>query len=157
MVQTYSDGMSIYSVDLMIAYVNIHKPATVKIDPRDYINSVINYKGWGDPSKKIFYSPQDVLDSPKLYNDDHERITTANLKCPIIMTTDNLVIDGVHRLVKAFQAKTHIRAFVFDSALLKKFLIDKTGDYKKVDKLSTSDLIEIYVKRFDKSAKKLKN
>ena len=40
---TYTDSKNIYSVDLMIAYVNIYKPQTIKINPNDYINSIIMY------------------------------------------------------------------------------------------------------------------
>ena len=132
----------------MIAYVNIYKPQTIKINPNDYINSIINYKGWGNPIKKIFYSPQDVLDNPNKYKDDYERIMNADLKFPIIISKNNDVIDGIHRLIKAFSMKKQIKAYVFDNNLLKKFLINKSGDYKKVDKLSTSDLIELFNRRF---------
>ncbi len=146
--RTYSDSKKIYSVDLMIAYVNIYKPQTIKINPNDYINSIINYKGWGNPTKKIFYSPQDVLNNPIKYKDDYERIMNANLKFPIIISKNNNIVDGVHRLIKAYIMKKQIMAYVFDNNLLKKFLINKNGDYEKVDNLSTSDLIELFNRRF---------
>jgi len=132
----------------MIAYVNIYKPEIIKINPNNYINSIINYKGWGDPSKKIFYSPQDVLNEPKKYKDDYNRIINANLNYPIIITKNNIIIDGVHRIIKAFKLKKQIKAYIFDNKLLKKFLLNKNGDYKKVDNLSISDLIKLFNKRF---------
>ena len=52
---TYTDSKNIYSVDLMIAYVNIYKPQTIKINPNDYINSIINYK-CSNKNNNIFYS-----------------------------------------------------------------------------------------------------
>jgi len=148
MVATYSDGKNIYSVDLMIAYVNILKPKFIKINPNYYIDSIINYKGWYDTSSKIFYSHQEVLNEPKKYKDDYIRIINADINYPIIITKNNIVVDGVHRLIKAFYLKKQINAYVFDNKLLKKFLLDKNGDYDKVDNLSISDLIKLFYKRF---------
>jgi len=146
MVAIYSVNKNIYSVDLMIAYVNIYKPKFIKVNPNYFIDSIINYKGWGDPSKKILYSPQDVLNEPKKYKDDYERIINAELNYPIIITKNNSVVDGIHRLIKAFYLKKQINAYVFDYKLLKKFLLDKNGNYSKVDNLSISDLIGFFAK-----------
>jgi len=153
MVATYSDGKKIYSVDLMIAYVNIYKPIAIKINIQDYFDSIINYKGWGNPIKNIYYSPQDVLNNPIKYKEDYERIMNAKLTYPIIITKNNIVIDGVHRIVKAsYLNKKQIKAYVFDNTLLNKFLLDKNKNFKKVDKLTTTDLIMLFNRRF-KSAK----
>jgi hypothetical protein len=43
----------------------------------------MNYKGWGDPKKKIFYSANMVLNNPKKYKDEMKRIKNADLKYPI--------------------------------------------------------------------------
>ena len=108
MVSIYSVNKNIYSVDLMISYVNIYKPKFIKVNPNYFIDSIINYKGWGDPSKKILYSPQDVLNEPKKYKDDYERIINAELNYPIIITKNNSVVDGIHRLIKAFYLKNKL-------------------------------------------------
>lgn len=150
MVATFSDNNKIYSVDLMIAYVNIYKLIPIKINVSEYLDSIINYSGWGDPIKNIRYSPLDVLHNPKKYKEDYERIMNANLIYPIIITKNNIVIDGVHRIVKAsFLQKKQIKAYVFNNTLLNKFLLDKNKDFKKVDKLSTSDLIILFNRRFN--------
>jgi disulfide oxidoreductase YuzD len=133
----------------MIAYINIYKPTADKIDIEDYLDSIINYKGWGDPIKKIKYSPQEVLDNPKKYKDDYQRIMNADLKYPIIITKDGTVVDGVHRIVKAsYLQKKQIKAYTFDNKLLKKFLLDTNKDFKKVKELTSSDLIMLFNKRF---------
>jgi hypothetical protein len=52
MVAIYSVNKNIYSVDLMIAYVNIYKPKFIKVNPNYFIDSIINYKGWGGSIEK---------------------------------------------------------------------------------------------------------
>ncbi len=48
MVHTYSNSNNIYSVDMMLAYINIYKPKKliVEINIDDYL-STLKYKGWG--------------------------------------------------------------------------------------------------------------
>lgn len=149
MVATFSDGKNIYSVDLMLAYINIYKPSYTKINVDDHIDSILNYSGWGDPVKNIFYSPQDVLDNPKKYKNDYNRIMNANINYPIIIAKNNIIVDGIHRLVKAHMLKKkQIKAYVFDNKLLKKFLVDKNKNFNKVDKLTINYFVELFNKRF---------
>jgi len=149
MVKLYIGGKKIYSVDLMFAYVNIFKPIAIKINIQDYFDSIINKKVWGNPKKNIYYSPQDVLNNPMKYKEDYERIMNAKLTYPIIITKNNVVIDGVHRIVKAsYLNKKQIKAYVFDNTLLNNFLLDKNKNFKKIDKLTTTDLIILFNQRF---------
>jgi len=74
----------------------------------------------------------------------------SNLKFPIVIANNNIV-DGVHRLTKAYlQKKKEIKAYIFDGELLEKFLIDKNKNWDKVDKLNTYEYIELFFKRFCK-------
>lgn len=149
-VQTFSSDDKIYSVDMMFAYINIFKPKYVKIEVNDYLHT-LDYKLWGNPKKNIFYSPNDVLQNPKKYKDDYERIKKANLKYPIILA-NNYIVDGVHRLTKAhLQKKKYIKAYIFEGDLLKKFLINNQRNWKYVDTLKVYDFIQLFHKKFCES------
>ena len=149
MVQTFSDNKKIYSVDMIFAYINIFKPKYVKVNVQNYL-STLEYNGWGNPKIKEFFSPKNVIDNPKKYKEDYKRIMNSNLKFPIVIANNNIV-DGVHRLTKAYlQKKKEIKAYIFDGELLEKFLINKNKNWDKVDKLNTYDYIELFFKRFCK-------
>lgn len=155
MPQTYSDGNKIYSVDVMFAYVNIFKPKYVKLNVNDFLH-VLDYKGWGNPNKKIFYSANDVINSihekkvPKKYKEEYDRIKNANLKYPIIVNGKH-VVDGVHRLSKsALLGKKQIKCYIFDDKLMNSFILDKNKNWKKVDELKIHDFIQSFYKNFGK-------
>ena len=87
---------------MMFAYINLFKPKTVSINVKDLLH-VLENEGWGYPEKGIYYSALDVLKQPKkkIYKQEIERIKSANLKYPIIVV-DKHVIEGVHRLTRAY-------------------------------------------------------
>jgi len=149
MVQTFSDNKNIYSVDMMFAYINIFKPKHKDI----LVNSLLHtleYKGWGEPTKNIYYSPMEVIKNPKnnKYKKEIERINKANLSYPIIIY-NNYIIDGVHRLSKAYlDNKKKIKAYIFTKQEMDKFLIDKKLDWNKVDKLQIYDFIKLFYEQF---------
>lgn len=147
MVQTYSDNDNIYSVDLMFAYINIFKPKKTKMNVSDLLHN-LEYQGWGDPKKNIMYSPNDVLDNPTKYKNEMMRINDADLSFPIIVHK-RYIVDGVHRLTKAKMLnKKQIDVYIFDANIMKKFLINKEGDWDAVDELETHNFIEMFYKRF---------
>ena len=142
MPQTFSDDKKIYSVDMMFSYIDIFGPKAQNIEVKKLIKN-LEFDGWGDPEKNIHYSPLDVLEDPtnKKYMDDIKRIENADLKYPIIVY-NNFVVDGVHRLTKSYLLKKkNIKAYVFSSALMNKFLINnrRTKEY---------DLITLFFQRF---------
>ena len=147
-IQTFSDNKKIYSVDMIFAYINIFKPKYVKVNVQNYL-STLEYNGWGNPKIKEFFSAKNVIDNPKKYKEDYKRIMNSNLKFPIVIA-NNYIVDGVHRLTKAYlQKKKEIKAYIFDGELLEKFLIDKNKNWDKV-KFNTYDYIELFFKRFCK-------
>ena len=142
MPHTASKGKNVYSVDLMFAYINIFKPKITKINVSS-INYDMNLKGWGDGDTSV----NDVLQNPKKYKDDYDRINKANLKYPIIMDTKGNIFDGVHRYIKAKKLnKKIIKVYLFNNELLKKFIIDKNSDYNK--KLEINEYVELFYKNF---------
>jgi len=143
--KTYSDEKYIYSVDMMMAYVNTHKVPVEKLNLNDTLWQ-LKQPVWGD------YSPEDVLQHPdkKKYAENIERIKDADLSYPIFVTSKHVIIDGYHRILKAVKTKeSSIKAYVFDSALLRKFIVNKDLDYPAVhQRMAIHDLLELYQKRF---------
>ena len=145
--KTYSSNKKIYSVDMMLAYLNIYKHPTISVPVSKLLNT-LEEKVWGNSSKKIYYSPNDVIKNPKKYKNEMDKIKKTNLKYPIIMDEKD-VIDGIHRLSKAYlQDKKYIKAYIFNKKLMKKFLINSKGDWNKVDNLQTHDFIKLFYKKF---------
>lgn len=120
MPQTFSDDKYVYSVDMMFVFLKHNTYPLQKIKVGEYVD-VFNYPGWGDPGKGIAYSALDVINNPRRYQDDYKRILQANLSYPIIISADGDIVDGVHRLAKAYlKGKKEIKAYVFDRELMDK-------------------------------------
>lgn len=67
----------------------------------------------------------------------------------IILTHDKNIVDGIHRLTKAYLLKkSTIKAYIFSKKLMNKFLLNKKGDWKKVDSIPIYVHIEIFFRRF---------
>ena len=152
--RTFSDGKNIYSVDMMIAYINIFKPKSVKISiEKNNLFSLLEDNCWGD------FSPMDVLNNPKKkkYKEDYIKIKKANLDYPIIVYNGN-IIDGMHRLSKLYLLKKNeVKAYNFDKNLMKKFLIGKSDKIKsdKINNIEKSILIERFVDKFINNIQKI--
>lgn len=134
---------------MMFAYINIFKPKSIYVS-LNYLIDTLNCDGWGNSKKKNCYSPFDVIENPKnkKYKEDIKRIENANLRYPIIIT-GNTVVDGIHRLTKAYlNDKKKIKAYVFSKKEMNKFLINKKGDCEKVDKLNIYDFIKLFYDKF---------
>lgn len=146
--RTYSDNKYIYSVDMMFTYVNNYKMLIKKVKAIDLFNQ-LKYDCWGDPLKSIKFSPISVIENPKKYPDDSNKILKANLKYPIIMSFDFNIVDGMHRLAKVYlQKKKYINAYLFDKNLMKKFIIGKRDEWEKIRKIPIYELMNLFVKRF---------
>lgn len=106
---TYND--KVYSVDMMIAYVNIHKPKTVYVDIYDYVTTF--EEDWYDddynevPAIKVL----EDINNPK-YSKHLKRVYDCDTKYPIIIYDDH-VIDGCHRMIKTvMRGKSKIKACI---------------------------------------------
>jgi hypothetical protein len=137
---------------MMMAYINIFKHPVKKIEVSDFLPA-LKENLWGD------FSPFDVVTHPtnKRYASHIKRIHDADLSYPIFITSDNVIIDGAHRLSKA--ALTHkktIKAYVFDKALMKKFIIhegftkDDKIDEAGAEKVKLNEVIMSFYKHFCK-------
>lgn len=139
MIRKYVDNNKIYSVDMIFAYINVHKPKSEKIQ---VISLIDNLKQKLLINKKKHYSIYDVLANKNKHSKEMEKINNSKLKHPIIVY-NNIIIDGIHRLAKAHLInKTTIKAYNIDNDLMKKFEISKNEKIYK--------LIELFNNRFKK-------
>ena len=135
------------NVDVMFAYLNTHEHCVANTPTKDLVEK-LHIKSWTGDDHKNYYSAIDVLKNMKKYRKDYERIEQANLKYPIIMNRNN-IIDGVHRVAKAYHERgRNVKVYVFDDKLMEKFLLSKTGNWKKVESLQICDFIKLFYKNF---------
>ena len=146
----------LYSVYLMHKYVNKFKPKKVDLDINNFLY-VQHMPVWTDRKLNMSMTIYNAIERFKKCSTDYEKILKADLKYPIICTYDPLdtylVMDGYHRLGKAFLLKKKtIKAYVFtDPKLLKKFKLGPLHDdtYKKLDKMTQAQLDKLFDETFD--------
>ena len=141
--RTYNDGKHIYSVDMMLAYLNTVGHPKIKLEIAALLDQL---------QKTVWDTePMSVLKQmdAKKYKTDAERIRKANLAYPIIVTSKHGIVDGYHRVARTYMEgiKT-IDAHVFDAALMRKFILVKGMDFAALNKLNIFDILELWTKRF---------
>lgn len=146
----YSHGDDIYSVDMMIAGVNLFKPPYGIYQMEDFQDK-LKLNVWGDPidpSKE--YSPEDVLFHQELYPEEVKRIDDADVNIPILIDPHFNIIDGFHRLAKLYeQGSEKVRAITIPWSVMDLTLLRDDGDWKKIDEeIKSYTLIELFVRRF---------
>jgi hypothetical protein len=122
--ELYCNRDGIYSVYLMIKYFQYNKYPISALYVSD-LEKNLEYECWGDNYKNgKKYNPKTVMnDESSRFAYDKKRINQSELKYPIIVC-DGYVIDGMHRLAKAYSYKhTIINAYIINHDLLSKFLI----------------------------------
>lgn len=141
-VETYSDDKYEYSIGLMFAYINLQKPKKIKLETSKLLFN-LELNCWNNNTK-----PSDVILNikDKKYKDEVKRIIDSDLRYPIIVDNNLFIIDGFHRYVKSvLNNKKTVDVYIFDTKLMKKFIIGKRGE--KIN-LNLNDYIELYEKRF---------
>ena len=151
-IKTWHNHRDFYSVDMMIAYLNTHKHPVIKLSLDTFVPQ-LNEIVWGDERKESGkgWSPMTVVEKigMKKYQENAERIKEADLSYPIIVTEKHVIIDGYHRLAKAYlEGKKDIKVNVIDDALLRKFLLVKGMDFVKLNSVAIYDILELWNKRF---------
>ena len=144
--RTYADEKNIYSVDMMLAYLNTHKHPVTEL-PMTEFEWQLQQDVWGD------WSPADVLKNPKAkkYAENSERIKKADLSYPVIVTAQgHKLVDGYHRVAKAFsQGKKTVQAVIFPASLMRKFILNDELNFVKVhQQTSLHEILELWAKRF---------
>jgi hypothetical protein len=143
--KTYHNNKDIFSVDMMISYVNLFGYPKVKL-PIDAFIPQLEEKVWGD------WSPLEVIHNMKLkkYKEDVDKIQKADLAYPVIVTGKHKIVDGFHRVAKAFvEGKKHVDVYVFPSDFMAKFIINRDLNFVKVhNHTDVHEILELWTKRF---------
>jgi hypothetical protein len=147
MPQTFSDDKFIYSVDMMLAYLNYYKPPPSTMTVAE-LSPNLECCCWGDPAIGTKWSASNVMADPDQYQSDYKRIVEADLSFPIIVY-DRHIVDGVHRLSKAhLDGRETIQVYQFDDVLMAKFIIADKGCWDRVRKMALWELICLFCERF---------
>ena len=145
MAKRFIDRNNVYSVDMMFAYVNNFKCEVVSL-PIEIVLHNLEISGWYEKDIGEI-APRQVIDNPKKYKNQFEKVKNADLKYPI-MLWDLDIVDGAHRLSKAvIEGKKTIKAYQFSSNLMKKFKIPGTN-LNKINEMQPFEFIDLFVKRF---------
>ncbi len=148
MQQQYIDGKKVYSVPMMHMYFN-----TIGKNDPIYKIKIDKYFAKEDHfGYDMRFSLNDIMKNKKMYKEDYDKIKKADLRYPILINESaDSILDGRHRIAKALiSGHDTIEAYKVKKSLLKKFLISSNLDFKKVDKLTTQDIIELFKERFNK-------
>lgn len=146
---TYSDNNNIYLVDLMFMYVNRNN-VKIKYILVSELSDQLKNNDWGD------LTPIDVINKGSGYH--FKRIMDADLNYPIMIDNNNYIVDGMHRLSKAYMLKMkYIKAYTFDNKLMELFKIGKKKDenwskedWEYYESLTKNDIEQLYKDRFNK-------
>ena len=149
----FNNGM--YLVDLMFLYINNHNITSKKFLVSRFLK-YLRTKGWGVEYGKERYSAMDVINNSKGYgqNKDYDKIMKADLRYPIILDEKLNIVDGIHRLAKAYVLdKKYIRAYVFNKELMDKFKVGSgksfKSDHNYYKSLTKKKIEQLYKDRFN--------
>lgn len=138
--KTYREGDRIYSVDMLIAYVNLAKVHESNVFLSTLMKQ-LDKRVWGK------WSPNEVL--AKRTGEDWKRIVNADLAFPVILSPDGTVLDGYHRVAKAiYEGMSSIKAIFVDDETMEKCLLTSDGDVGKVQDWPVHAMITTFVKGF---------
>ena len=114
----FSDDKHKYSIEMMIDYINETNPPIMKLNVKDLLFNL----HWNSLKNNV--KPIDIIEQPKKYKYEINRIERADMKYPIIIDSNYNIIDGVHRYIKhILEHKRKINVYIFDKALMKQFII----------------------------------
>jgi hypothetical protein len=149
MARLASKGENAYSVDLLIAYVNIYKPAQHTIEMSD-LAVYIEQPCWLAKNTGEIISPAQVLADPERYPFHAESINNADTRYPIIICDEYGMMDGKHRLAKAYRnGNTYINAYILDKTIVDKCYAGPAADWQRIQQQTKPhELIELFHERF---------
>jgi hypothetical protein len=124
---TYTDITGTYHVDPIIEWVNQNRNQCIQLNTRDFL-PYVQLDTWGN-------SLEEPLSNLQRFMTDEEKrkkVLAADLSHPIVVTNDNRIIDGIHRLFKAlYQGHEKISSVFIENTLLQKFRIPEQNNGKK--------------------------
>lgn len=109
----------IYNVYDMFPYVNSGRAPRVQ-KPLSELAVHLDDFCWGK------HSPRSVLAQPNIAPHHTTRIQRADLDFPLIYLEDEGIIDGMHRLARAYQeGREKVTCYIFTREVLEKFRVQK--------------------------------
>ncbi len=144
----WSDSTGIYSVDMLISWVNDFK---IKHEKRSLSNykQLLCCKIWGD------FTPIDVLLHPKKHPEHYSRIIESNTSFPVLLY-NNVIIDGYHRLSKSIlEDAKYINCIDIPTSVWKKCFLGKKWESIKIDNIH--EVIALYNSKFKPGTSKFNN
>jgi hypothetical protein len=114
--RTFTDGGKTYDVEKLWE----SKGKERRTSPHQLLKST--GRTWGHGEGK--YGWRDVLANPEKYPSDMGRIRKANLTYPVLLH-NGIVVDGIHRLVKAKQTGKTISSVTLSKADMDQALVNK--------------------------------
>jgi len=140
----------LYSVDLLVAYVNVFKPGVIQM-PLSSLTESINRPCWVDISSGNKFTIGDVLAHPERYPGHAEQVKNADLSYPTIWSRNYGMLDGKHRLAKAVRDNHEsIKACLVSNEVVEKCRIPGAPeDWDTIQlHLKPHQLITLFDKRF---------
>lgn len=146
-INVYIDDKYIYSIHMIYAYINLFNLVPEKIKIKQVVDN-LSQPVWNNKTKPI-----DVLsvmmkkENNNNYSEDIKQIKQSDVEKPIIITENDIIIDGMYILAKSkLDSKQHVNAYIIDKSLLKKFRILRHNETDKIKTLNINNYIEIFVK-----------
>ena len=120
-INTYTDLTGSYNIDSVFEWVNENREKCVQLNVNDFL-TYVQLDTWGDPTEEPISNLQRFMKNKA----QKKRVLSADLSYPIIVTNDNKIIDGIHRLFKAlYQGHETISSIFIDQSLLQKFKVNE--------------------------------
>ena len=151
----YKHNNHLYLIDFMFLYVNKGNISSQKIDIHQLLPQ-LSRNVWNGISPMQIIEKTVPTEKKDISIEHAERIKKTDIQYPIIINTNYDIIDGMHRLVKAYLLEQeYIEAYIFNDDLMDKFMIwkikgknwIKTGEIY-YDSLSKEEIEELYRNRF---------
>ncbi len=135
---TFTSHNKIYSVDLMFRWAKEKKPKIHNISVKKLAKNMF-HACWGSERNELV-KPIDVINNKDISPGHYYKIKHTDLKYPIFITGNYLVIDGMHRLSKSImEGVDTIKCYIMDKKTLDKFHV---GNDEKFWESNETELVK---------------
>ncbi len=124
---TFTNETGTYDVKALMQWVSSQSVENIFEVPSSKLANFLILDTWSEPGEPTRSNLKQFVE-----NESHrQRILSADLSYPIVLTNDNVVIDGVHRLAKAmYEGLETVKCVFIDRSKLIEFRITELGAEK---------------------------
>lgn len=116
---TYTDFTGTYDIRSLLSWVVENKSKWCDLTVDNFL-AYVHLDTWGLDFESPTSNLQHLMKDPQ----EKERVLNADLSYPIVVTNDNKIIDGVHRLFRAiYEGKSTLRGIFVDRSELLPFRV----------------------------------